>query len=358
MRRPRLYFGPGNAGFFSSLMAREFAHRGYQTVWQLFVADRSQDDLSACLFLDRLSRPRRWKALLHNFLQLLKGADVFQFSYMASLLPHNLDLPILRALGKKVCMRYIGSDLRVDSSDPYCDAQICAFGDCDSGQSQARSRRYYRLYRWLDAHLVIDPTIFPSSRMYPTYFRQETEFHFLPSPLDVQQIPALPLPDLPITIAHIPSDRRIKGSEYVLSAFERLSREFPQVNTILLSGVSHHQLLGEFARAHIIVDQLGAPFHGITSLEAMSLGRVAVSRINAEVLEKIRALHPTYDTPVPPIVAAKPETIYKVLRDLIRRPQNLAALGQAGRRYVEQYHDAALVADRLEALYTRLWSAR
>ena len=126
----------------------------------------------------------------------------------------------------------------------------------------------------------------------------------------------------------------------------------------MLSGVSHRQLLDEFARAHIIVDQLGAPFHGVTSLEAMALGRVVVSRISGEVLERIRALYPSYDTPVPPIVSAKPETIYEVLRDLIRRPRDLAALGQAGRRYVEQYHDAALVADRLEALYARLWSAR
>ena len=204
---PRLYFGPGNAGYFSSLMAREFADRGYRAAWQLFTADRSQDDLSACLFLDKLDRPRRWQALLHNFLRQVKSADIFQFSYMASLLPHNLDLPILRALGKKVCMRYIGSDLRVESSDAYCDAQICAFGDCDPAQSRARSRRYGSLYRWIDAHLVIDPTIFPSSRMYPTYFRRETAFCFLPSPLDVQQISALPLPDPPITIVHIPSDQ-------------------------------------------------------------------------------------------------------------------------------------------------------
>lgn len=359
---PSIYYGPNNINYFSSNMAAEFSRRGYSARWQLFYNDLGQEDLSTCVFLDERAKKgnfHKWSFLLRNFLTLLNQVDVFHFTGFQSLLPLNMDIPLLHTLGKKVCMTYMGTELRVDSSDAVCDQQISSLGGNSNKElSMRRSRRYLRFTPWIDAQIIVDATLFPSPKLYPEYFPQETEFFYLPPAIDVYKLPYTPKkPGDPIVITHIPSRGKYKGTEFVKPVFERLSVEFPNVRTVLLTGLSHPELIREFLQADIVVEQLLANMYGNTAREAMALGRVVVGRINPEPHERIRKMYPMYDTPVPPIVPARPETLYEVLVDLIQHPERFNALGLAGRQFVEKYHSVPVVADRLEAIYQKIWHA-
>ena len=55
-----------------------------------------------------------------------------------------------------------------------------------------------------------------------------------------------------------------------------------------------------------------------------------------------------------PLVAARPDTIYEVLRDCVRGPrERLREIGARSRGYVERWHDPLKVAAQLKLDYER-----
>lgn len=54
-----------------------------------------------------------------------------------------------------------------------------------------------------------------------------------------------------------------------------------------------------------------------------------------------------------PVVSADPESFAAVMAELLGDADRRAALGEAGRRYVEAEHSATVTAQMLEELYTR-----
>jgi len=70
------------------------------------------DDVCLNLPLGPSIWKRRWK-VLRNFLNVARKYDIIHFHFGGTLLPHYLDLPLLRLLGKKMVMSYLGSDIRL-----------------------------------------------------------------------------------------------------------------------------------------------------------------------------------------------------------------------------------------------------
>jgi hypothetical protein len=54
----------------------------------------------------------RYYLMTINFIKCFFKYDIFHFHFGFSLLPNNLDLPILKLFGKKTLMHYWGSDIR------------------------------------------------------------------------------------------------------------------------------------------------------------------------------------------------------------------------------------------------------
>jgi hypothetical protein len=130
----------------------------------------------------------QWRA----FARLARDTDIFHFYFGLTLLPKSVQFPLLRALGKRSVMHFLGSDIRDSSPAELAWAR----------HAGARVVGSYDAIRWVpDAHVI-------------------------PPGIDVGAIQPSPPTDRerPIVL-HAPSSRARKGTEHVVAACKELDVE-------------------------------------------------------------------------------------------------------------------------------------
>ena len=269
-------------------------------------ADWSLDAPSNSSLLRR--QAKQWAALG----RLLPQTDVFHFHFGLTLVPQSLQFPILRALGKKSVMHYLGSDIRGKSPEQL------AYGR----RAGAQVVGSYDAIRWVPEAEVIPPGV-DLGRIEPT------------PPADRER----PL------IVHAPSSRRRKGTEHVIAALDGLDADL-----VLVEGLHHDEAFERYREADIVVDQLNAGWYGLFAIECMALGKPVVTFLRDEAVERTER---ELGTRVP-IVSATRETLRARLEPLVASASERRRIGVESRVYAEQVHDLDRVADRLLALYARL----
>lgn len=93
------------------------------------------------------------------------------------------------------------------------------------------------------------------------------------------------------------------------------------------------------ASCDIIVDQLLTASYGVTAIEAMTSGRVAIGFVG----EETRGLMPVE----PPIVEADPDTLEEVIVSLVEDRDAARATASQGLEFVRRWHDGREAANRL-----------
>jgi len=250
----------------------------------------------------------QWSALA----RLLPRTDVFHFYFGLTLVPRSLQFPILRALGKRSVMHYLGSDIRGKSPSEL------AFGR----KAGAEIVGSYDAIRWV-----------PEAEM-------------IPPGIDVKAIaPAPPSDRARPTILHAPSSRRRKGTEAVVAACEGLDADL-----VLVEGLHHDEAFERYRDADIVVDQLNAGWYGLFAIECMALGKPVVTYLHEQAVERTeRELGVRV-----PIVSATRDDLRDRLESLVASAAERRRIGAESRAYAERVHDLDRVADRLLALYARL----
>jgi glycosyltransferase involved in cell wall biosynthesis len=280
---------------------------------RLVVFNRELRHPEADISLDRnggLARQQltQWRALA----RLLPRTDIFHFYFGLTLVPKSLQFPILHATRKKSVFHYLGSDIRGKTPEDL------AFG------------------KRADAQIVGS---FDALRWVP-------EAHMIPPGLDLTPFTPVPPTDRerPLVV-HAPSDRKKKGTQYVIDACAQLP-----VDLEIVEGLPHEQARERYKRADIVVDQMNAGWHGVFALEAMALGKPVVLHLKPDVVAQAER---AYGTKVPLVPATK-ATLVDALRPLVESPALRREIGAASRAYVEQVHDIDRIADRLLDIYARL----
>lgn len=265
--------------------------------------------------------------------------DVVHFHFAQSLvhaigpLPWFWDLPIWKALGVTVVFSFHGTDVRVASIakelDPW---SAYHFADIPTDERLIRERLEL-IGGYADAWTISNVA---NSPYVPAAV-------YLPLSVDLREIEESPprRNRTPI-VAHAPSARGTKGTEFVLQGLEVLREKGVEFELDLIEGVSNRDVLQRYARADVVVEKLVNEGFGVAALEAMSVGRPVVSRI-APVVYKA---HPDL-----PIVDATPDTFVDVLGGLLRSRDEIERRSAMGRAYVLANHDITLTGERLEDLY-------
>jgi glycosyltransferase involved in cell wall biosynthesis len=250
----------------------------------------------------------QWRALA----RLLPKTDVFHFYFGLTLVPKSLQFPILHATRKKSVFHYLGSDIRGRTPEEL------AYGK----RADAEIVGSFDALRWV-----------PGA-------------HMIPPGLDLTPFSPVPPTDRerPLVV-HAPSDRKKKGTQYVIDACAQLPVELD-----IVEGLPHGEARERYKQADIVVDQLNAGWHGVFALEAMALGKPVVLYLKPDVVEQAER---AYKTKVPLVPATK-ETLVDALRPLVESPALRREIGAASRAYVEQVHDIDRIADRLLDIYSRL----
>jgi len=250
----------------------------------------------------------QWRA----FGRLARQTDVFHFYFGLTLVPKSAQFPLLRALGKRSVMHFLGSDIRGKTP-----------GELDwSKRAGARVVGSYDAARWVPDAFVIPPGIDLSG--------------IEPSPPSDRERPV---------VLHAPSSRTRKGTEHVVAACEQLGVELE-----IVEGLDHREALERYRNADVVVDQLNAGWYGVFAIEAMALGKPVVTFLHEEA---VRRTEEAFGVEVP-IVSAARDTLADVLRPLVESPEERRRIGAASRAYVERVHDADAVASRLVDLYAGL----
>jgi len=271
------------------------------------------------------------------FLNSILKYDVFHFYFGNTLLPRYYDLPILKGMNKKMVMHYLGDDIRQ--------------------RSIAERRNKYALVKVRDEN-VIRHQISTVARYIKTVIVGDYELYeyaqgyfkkvvIIRAALNIQDyrptIPSL-YKKIPL-IVHAPSDKKIKGTEYILKAICKLKKEY-NFRFKLIHGLNHEDAKRIYEKADIIVDQLLGGAHGVFSIEAMALGKPVICSIREDLKNK-------YPKELP-IISANPDTIYNVLKVLIENAKLRHELGEKGRAYIEKHHDARKIAGELIKVYESL----
>lgn len=149
--------------------------------------------------------------------------------------------------------------------------------------------------------------------------------------------------EVPVVV-HIPTNGRLKGSEYVdpvmreLEAAGRIRYHRPE-------GLDRDGVLRAYQEADIVVDQLVMGLYGVAAVEAMAAGRVVVAFVGNKVRDRIR----TAVGLECPIVEADPDTLRGVVEGLLHDRETARGHAAGGPAYVRSVHDGRYSAQVLSS---------
>ncbi len=271
-----------------------------------------------------------------TFQEAIERFDVFHFHFGRSLFPDQWggvpplwDLPIYRALGKKVFFTFHGSDCRIRAihleTNPWS-----YYRTSDIPADDDRTQKVIQVVRtYADRMFVVSPD----------YLSFIPDAVVMPRLIDLAEWPeqAPAQRDVP-TVLHVPSRRGTKGTDRILAGLHELEAEGVPFNLRLLEGVPHEEARKAIQDADIVVDNVITGDYEVVSIEAMASNRVAV----ANVFPAVSAAYP--GNPVYPV---DPETFVDRMRDLIMDVDGRRERAARGRAHVAATHDAPVIAARL-----------
>lgn len=230
-------------------------------------------------------------------IRAIRDYDLIHF-HTRTLLPESLDLPLLRAMGKRAYITYHGDDIR--------------------GKGAPALSRLARAF-------VSTPDILYDGA------------EWFPNPFPTDEIPCIPPrgDNTTLRVCHAPSDPLVKGTSLIREAVKGMKN----VEYREMTGKPHDEVLSLIRWSDVLIDQV-RPDHGIygvVSIEAMGLGRPAISTLNQEFYPR--------DCPVIPLEQGTQEDIQCVLTSLFDTDHR-KRVGMAGRKYVERVHDVKKLCQR------------
>lgn len=273
----------------------------------------------------------------------LANYDVFHFFWGVSLLSfwrfHNLDLPILRAMKKRVLVHFRGLDIvdittfdRARASVSGGTATAAPIVELVSRPSQAKALQRWR--RWADVLLISEPDLWD---LVP-------EAVLSPQVIDLRQWPTREetCVEGTVRIVHAPTNRRKKGTEFVMKSCEELRRRGLNVELILVENKPYAEVVELYRQASIAIDQVLYGWHGKFSVETMCMGIPTVCFIREDLRKHLPDL---------PLVNATPATLTDTLEKLIRNQSWRRQLAEAGPEYARRHHSLDAVLKDLLAIY-------
>lgn len=293
---------------------------------------------------------KRWKF----FQDAIKKYDIFHFNFAKSILDYPyffldyLELGTLKKFGKKIFFTFQGCDIRLRD---YClkNYSICACRKCgifNCFPSFIKRRRINKINNYADKIYVLNPDLIYSC---PTA-------EFLPyASVDINEwMPILQRANnkKKLTILHLPTNRNIKGTKYILDAVNRLKKEGYEFEFLIIEKIPHSSLkeIYQNHKIDLVVDQLLVGWYGAAAVEAMACGVPVVCYIREDDLRFI----PHQMKEELPIINAQPTTIYNVIKNIIKDREILNSLSEKSRVYVEKWHNPIEIAKKVIKDYQKV----
>lgn len=346
--RPRIYHGPANVGDIGHTLAAWQNENGADADFIVYEdASPSRHDHPNLRLDAYASRMKKALIMLAFFVRCLTRYDIFHFYYGRSLLPLNLDLPVLRLFGKKLVMTFCGSDVRRHEVEALRNPWQRLIETGPEGPGQDGRKRLMLRWQglWIQRFTAVRNTyanvkdILPAERIVREPWLNNVNLDVYRSVREYEP------GDVPV-IVHAPTNPEVKGTRYVERAVENLRLAGRTFRYLRLENIPR----GEVRRvlreeADIVVDQLLVGAFGTLSCEAMLYGKPVCCHIVPDILERY---------PDCPIVPADVDSLEETLARLLDDPQERVALGRAGQRFVAGHCDPEAINRGVWAMYAQL----
>ena len=266
----------------------------------------------------------RFQKILFLLYMIFRYRNFIYIGSGTSLLKRAKEINILKFLRKKTMIIYVGCDVRMpEIVEKYkwntcinCPDSYKEFVGCKIEKKKRNIKREQRQF---------DITLSPLEC--GGYLR--TGYKNILFPIDLNKFGSLDnkKANKTLKILHAPSNSFYKGSKYIIEAIDRIKIEGFIFEFKLVQNISIDELYEEIKSSDLIVDQLLGGFYGLFAIESMALSKPVVCYIRDDAKE--------YENP---IINANPDSIYDVIKDIIRDPSVLKEIGYKSRKYVETYH--------------------
>ena len=290
------------------------------------------------------------KSLRHFVNILLKikcfiSYNTFHFYYGKTLFDSKIDLRFYKFFGKKVVMEYLGNDIHLHTVliERYQLPKSHDFNLRPLENDKETKERYEFEKKFIDKILVCSPCY--------AEFADDAETLTLAIEVEKYPIQELTIPDK-IVIMHAPTDRVFKGSQIIEGAIAKLQNEGYPIEYNMVQGVTHAQLIEQYKKAHIFIDQISTGWYGTASIEAMALGIPTMVFYDPlyskyiDYFDEIAAINITE------------KTIYSELKKLLDNKQDLPFLSKKMRAFVEKHHNVDNITNRLIEIYQGLHDSK
>jgi len=265
--------------------------------------------------------------------------DIFHFNGGMSLIYsdkfkyiNHLDLIFLWLIRKKTIMTYQGSSGRITS---YSYTRKYSYYDendviKDKKLDKIKLYRFKLVNRFVDKIYSTNPDLLNKLPI-RAKFRPYTKLLLSDSKtIDIKNIQ-----NKRIKIGHAPSDRKIKGTKYIIEAIKLLQNEGLDFEFILIEGIPRDKMENFYSHIDIFIDQLIIGWYGGASVEAMSQGVAVVAYICESDLtyleeEIVNSL---------PVINANPDNIASILRSLLLNPSKIIEYKYNSLEYFKKIHD-------------------
>ena len=343
---PRIYHGPANiCGIGWDLANWQRRKKQAKSDFIVFEDRTNRQNSHDNLRLDEFNLFSRLFRQLQFFRATLRDYDIFQFYFGKSLLPLNLDLPILRLAGKHILMTYLGSDIRLAKLEKRRNPYYHLRKPRNKKSDLLKRAQMWWHGLWCDYFLT-------GVRLYSSACTSIPERKIIK---DIWVAKTMPLPVGPPeylenkhpVVIHAPSNPLKKGTKYIQKAVDALKEEGLDFEFRIFHKVPHDTFI-EFLKneSDIVVDQLLSGGYGTLAMEGMTYGKPVCCYITEDTWAQIPDL---------PIIQSTVETIQENLRDLIIHPEKRKKIGRAGWEFSREYFDRDIIAEKLWQVYLSLW---
>jgi glycosyltransferase involved in cell wall biosynthesis len=155
------------------------------------------------------------------------------------------------------------------------------------------------------------------------------------------------------TRTNLKNNVNIKCSHIYIPLVERLKAEGYKAQLIFCQDIPNKDVRYYQAQADIVVDMLTFGWFGANIREGMMLGKPCVCFLRPEWIESVRMELPKYIEELP-VINATIDSIYDVLKDLIRDPAKRKELGRRSREFAVKWHSAEAGARKFDLIYSKL----
>lgn len=211
------------------------------------------------------------------------------------------------------------------------------------------SKSYKKLYKFVATH---SNGIIVSDLDYKIPMSQtNTDFTFIPNPINVDTIRFSPnaIHDKIVVFHGVNRYSSIKkGNSFFEKALLKLKEKYPtKVKVITANSLPYDKYQKTYNEAHIVLDQVYSFDQGYNALEAMARGKVVFTGA-----ETVFAEH--YNLSEKIAINALPDVDYIVneLSYLIENPEEIIAIGNRARIFIEQEHHYIAIANK----YLEFWN--